>query len=48
MSFSILFSMLSPFLNFEKFTLDLSEKNCQFAICGKFTRALLAHQIFEI
>jgi hypothetical protein len=27
------------FLNFEKFTLDLSEKNCCFAIWGKFTRA---------
>jgi hypothetical protein len=28
------------FLIFEKFTLDLSD-------CGKFTRALLAHQIFR-
>jgi hypothetical protein len=36
------------FLNFEKFTLDLSEKMPYFAICGKFARALLAHQIFYL
>jgi hypothetical protein len=41
-------SKLSLFLNFVKFTLNLSEKNCWFALCGKFTRALLAHQIFYL
>jgi hypothetical protein len=33
MSFSKMFLKLSPFKNFEKFTLDLSEKNCYSSQC---------------